>query len=210
MITRRMGIMAAALRGAAPFSARRGGISPGRGGYGRAMLRAALGGTALAGLAALGAGCPLCKGTDIGCGDGATISGPIGVAADTSAHLTIRACWNGRCGEAALTADQAASQGTVGGSAVVDIEGGVFHCTLWDVDRTNTQWELQIDFEPGVDTELEDGDVYAISVSDADTGRELVSFERSVDYEEQQPNGEGPFCTSCNAVQIEIPPPAAR
>ncbi|WP_437938990.1 hypothetical protein [Sorangium sp. So ce341] len=89
------------------------------------------------------------------------------------------------------------------------IDGGRFGSSLFDDDPTNTQWELSIDDSPDFGKELEDEDVYSVSVIDADTQRELVSFERTIRYGELQPNGEGPFCTSCNVADVKLPPPAS-
>jgi hypothetical protein len=203
---------ATAIRKLEPSSSRRGDTRAGGGWRGRAVLRAAVAGTALLAIAALIAGCPLCNGNDMGCGDSVQISGPIGLAANTPAHIEVRVCWNGRCGEATLGSDPGdlpSSPGPANG-ANADVDGGRFGFSLFDVDPTNTQWELSIGFSPDVDTELEDGDVYSVSVIDADTQRELVSFERSISYLELQPNGEGPFCTSCNVAEIKLPPPAAQ
>ncbi|XXX79917.1 hypothetical protein WMF30_14190 [Sorangium sp. So ce134] len=201
--------MAAAIRKFEPPSSRRGDTRTGGGWRGRAVLRAVAAGTALLALAALIAGCPLCNGTDVGCEDGAHISGPIGLAANASAHIEVRACWNGHCGEATLSSDPGGSLGpTNSANAVVD--GGRFGFSLFDLDPTNALWELVINFSADVDTELEDGDVYSVSVIDTDTERELVSFERGILYGELQPNGEGPTCTSCDAADIELPPPAAQ
>lgn len=203
------GTLAAAIRKFDPPSSRRGDARAGGGFRGRAALRAVAAGTTLLALAALIAGCPLCNGTDVGCGDGAHISGPIGLAANASAHIDVRACWNGRCGEATLRSDPGDSSSlTNSANAVVD--GGRFGFSLFDLDPTNAQWELSIGFSADVDTELEDGDVYSVSVIDADTQRELVSFERGIVYGELQPNGEGPGCTSCDAADIKLPPPAAQ
>lgn len=206
------GTLAAAIRKFEPPSSRRGDTRAGGGWRGRAVLRAVAAGTALLALATLIAGCPLCNGTDVGCGDGVHVSGPIGLAANAPAHIEVRACWNGRCGEATLSSDPgdlpSSPSPTNGANAVVD--GGRFGFSLFDVDPTNAQWELSIDFSADVDTELEDGDVYSVSVIDADTQRELVTFERSISYRELQPNGEGPACTSCNVADIELPPPAAQ
>ncbi|WP_437278257.1 hypothetical protein WME90_44735 [Sorangium sp. So ce375] len=203
---------AAVIRKFEPSSSRRGDTRAGGGWRGRAVLRAAATGTALLAIAALIAGCPLCNGDDMGCEDGATISGPIGLATNTSAHIEVRACWNGRCGEAKLSSVPGVLPGSsdAANGASADVGGGRFNFSLFDFDPTNTQWELSIGFSPDVDTELEDGDVYSVSVIDADTQRELVSFERSVSYGELQPNGEGPFCTSCTAADIKLPPPAAQ
>ena len=203
---------AEAIRKFEPSSSRRGDNRAGGGWRGRAMLRAAAAGTALLAIAALIAGCPLCNGNDMGCGDGVSISGPIGLAANTSAHIQVRACWNGRCAEATLSSDPGVLPGSTAAAngANADIDGGQFGFSLLDFDPTNTEWELSINFFPDVDTEVEDGDVYSVSVIDADTQRELVSFERSVSYDEVQPNGEGPFCTSCNVAGIKLPPPTAQ
>ncbi|WP_437763037.1 hypothetical protein WMF27_43045 [Sorangium sp. So ce281] len=204
--------LAAAIRKLEPSSSRRGDTRAGGGWRGRAVLRAAAAGTALLAIAALIAGCPLCNGNDVGCEDGVQISGPIGLAANTPAHIEVRACWNGRCGEATLGSapgDLPSSPGPASG-ANADIDGGHFGFSLFDVDPTNAEWELSIRFSTDVDTELEDGDVYSVSVIDADTQRELVIFERSISYREIQPNGEGPSCTSCYVAEIKLPPPAAQ
>ncbi|WP_437574187.1 hypothetical protein [Sorangium sp. So ce887] len=206
------GTSATAILNIDPSSSRRGDTRAGGGWRGRAVLRAAAAGTALLALAALIAGCPLCNGTDVGCEDGVQISGPIGLAANASAHIEVRACWNGRCGEATLSSDPGdlPSSPSPTNGANADIDGGRFGFSLFDVDPTNAQWELSIDFSADVDTELEDGDVYSVSVIDVDTQRELVSFERTISYREIQPNGEGPSCTSCNVANIKLPPPAAQ
>ncbi|WP_437289143.1 hypothetical protein [Sorangium sp. So ce406] len=196
--------MAAAILKLEPPSSRCGDTRAGGSWRGRAVLRAVAAGTGLLALAALIAGCPLCNGTDVGCEDGAHISGPIGLSVNASAHIEVRACWNGRCGEATLSS----APGTNNANAVVD--GGRFGFSLFDLDPTNAQWELSIGFSADVDTELKDGDVYSVSVIDADTERELVSFERDVVYGELQPNGEGPACTSCDTADIKLPPPAAQ
>ncbi|WP_437571657.1 hypothetical protein [Sorangium sp. So ce542] len=94
--------------------------------------------------------------------------------------------------------------------ATAGVDGGRFGFSLFDDDPTNAQWELSIDFSPDFGKELEDGDVYSVSVIDADTQRELVSFERTLLYGELQPNGEGPFCTSCDVADIKLPPPATQ
>ncbi|WP_437999432.1 hypothetical protein WMF26_05425 [Sorangium sp. So ce185] len=202
---------AAAIRSIGPSSSRRGGPHAGGGRRGRAALRAAAAGTALFALAALVAGCPLCNGNDVGCSDGAHISGPIGLAANASAHIEVRACRNGSCGEATLGSDPGDSRSSPGptNAATASIDGGRFAISLFDDDPTNAQWELSIDFSPDFGKELEDGDVYSVSVIDADTQRELVSFERTILYGEFQPNGEGPVCTSCNVADVKLPPPAA-
>ncbi|WP_437296324.1 hypothetical protein [Sorangium sp. So ce426] len=203
---------AAAIRKLDPSSSRREDTRAGGGWRGRAVLRAAAAATALLAIAALFTGCPLCNGNDVGCGDGVKISGPIGLAANTSARIEVRACWNGRCGEATLGSEPGdlPSSPSPANGASADIDGGRFYFALFDVDPTNAEWELSIDFLPDVDTELEDGDVYSVSVIDADTQRELVSLEQSVSYREVQPNGEGAFCTSCYVAGIKLPPPAAQ
>ncbi|KYF54981.1 hypothetical protein BE04_15360, partial [Sorangium cellulosum] len=157
-------------------------------------------------------GCPLCNGNDVGCSDGAHISGPIGLAASASARIEVRACRNGSCGEATLGSDPGDSRSSPGptNAATASVDGGRFGFALFDDDPTNAQWELSIDFSPDFGKELEDGDVYSVSVIDADTQRELVSFERTILYGELQPNGEGPFCTSCNVADIKLPPPATQ
>ncbi|AGP33977.1 hypothetical protein [Sorangium cellulosum] len=203
---------AAALRSIEPSSSRPGGTRAGGGRRGRASLRAAAAGTGLLALAALVAGCPLCNGNDVGCSDGAHISGPIGLAASASARIEVRACRNGSCGEATLGSDPGDSRSSPGptNAATASVDGGRFGFALFDDDPTNAQWELSIDFSPDFGKELEDGDVYSVSVIDADTQRELVSFERTILYGELQPNGEGPFCTSCNVADIKLPPPATQ
>ncbi|XXT24108.1 hypothetical protein WME94_21445 [Sorangium sp. So ce429] len=175
----------------------------------RAGLRAAAAVTCLLGLGALTAGCPLCDGNDIGCEDSVDISGPIGIAADAPAHLTIEACWKQRCGTVTLSSDAPRPPHTPI-SANAAVEGGRFRCDLADLDPTNTHWELRIVFSPDPNTDLEDGEVYTVRVVDDDAQRELVSLERSVTYDDVYPGKEGAFCTSCAHAQIEIPPPAAE
>ncbi|XXY50004.1 hypothetical protein WME91_02495 [Sorangium sp. So ce269] len=165
--------------------------------------------TCLLGLGALTAGCPLCDGNDIGCEDSVGISGPIGIAADAPAHVTVEACWKQRCATLTLSSDAPRPPHTpIGANAA--IEGGRIACELADVDPTNTHWEIRIAFVPDPNTDLEDGEVYTVKVVDDDAQRELVNLERSVSYEEVYPGKEGAFCTSCAHAQIEIPPPAAE
>ncbi|WP_438011653.1 hypothetical protein WME89_25265 [Sorangium sp. So ce321] len=203
------GIWAAVIQHIDPPVARRRSPRADGGAPRRARLRAAAAVTALLGLGALTAGCPLCDGNDIGCEDSVGISGPIGLAADAPAHLTIEACWKQRCGTVTLSSDVPRPlHPPLGANAAV--EGGRFRCELADLDPTNTHWEIRITFIPDPNTDLEDGEVYKVRVVDDDTQRELVSLERSVTYEDVYPGKEGAFCKSCAHAQIEIPPPAAE
>lgn len=205
---KRTGASAAGIRNIEPSTAHRGNLRADLG-YraGRAMLHAAFALTALLGLAALLAGCPFCGGDDIPCEDGFSISGAIDLAANAPAHIEVRACRNGSCGSATVSAEPPPSPSKAGtlGSAGVGVDGGSFGFMLWDVDRTNTQWEVSIHFSPGLDTELEDGDVYAISIINAVTQRELVSFEGRIAYKEIEPD----ICTTCYFADFKLPPPAA-
>ncbi|WP_437311964.1 hypothetical protein [Sorangium sp. So ce388] len=203
------GIWAAVIQTIDPSLTRHRDASAPGGALRRARLRTATAVAALLGLGALTAGCPLCDGNEIGCGDEVTVSGPIGLPADAPAHVTVEACWKQRCATLTLSSD-APRPPNMPLSADAAIEGGRVVCELADLDPTNTHWEIRIGFLPDPNTDLEDGEVYAVKVVDDDTQRELVSLERSVDYEAFYPGKESVFCTSCATAHIEIPPPAAE
>lgn len=134
--------------------------------------------------------------TEMGCLDSGTLSGEV---TKPTGRVAVELCFNGVCQQA--TTDAAPSAG-----ACVPISAGTVVASVCFQGDTPAGAQLltgQLDLEHA---SLHDGDHFAITIRDAQTGAVLGLADQKVQYATDHPNG--PDCPGeCKIASLKVAPP---
>lgn len=144
--------------------------------------------------------------TLVGCISSLTLKTPLPVSFEELRASTVSVCRNSTCYSSSLSALQESNPPDTSGSVrFPDLSRrDTQHTPLIQVlavRRASGGFQLQFYYEPWFTEELEDGDVYDVTITD-ERGERSVDMHETVSYERFSPNG--PECgPTCGHVTIE-------